>query len=327
MTPELMRAIVVKAGVRGPEALEIREVDRPEPASGQVRIRVRAAGVNRPDLLQRMGLYPPPPGASETLGLEVAGQIDAVGMGVEGRAVGDRVCALLGGGGYADYAVVDAGSVLAVPEGLDFAQAAALPETVFTVWANVFEIGALKPGETLAVHGATSGIGTTAIQMARAAGARVIGTSRGAAKTAIARELGVDVALDSTEPDFARRLAEAQPDVILDMVGGSFLKANVEALTPGGRLVLIAFQGGAMGELDVARVMRHRLTVTGSTLRGRPAQEKARLAQAVEQTVWPWVTAGLVRPVVAAKLPLDQAAEAHRRLEAGDVTGKIVLIA
>ncbi|MBN8551661.1 MAG: NAD(P)H-quinone oxidoreductase [Caulobacterales bacterium] len=321
-----MRAIAVRDGQRGPESLEIMEIDRPEPGAGQVRIRVRAAGVNRPDLLQRAGLYPPPPGAPQTLGLEVAGEIDVIGTGVERWALGDRVCALLGGGGYADWAVVDAGSVLPVPEGLDFPQAAALPETVFTVWANVFEIGALKPGETIAVHGATSGIGTTAIQMARAAGARVIGTSRGAAKTELTRQMGVDIALDSTQPDFAKRLAEAGPDVVLDMVGGSFLKANIAALKPGGRLVIIAFQGGAVGELDVARVMRERLMVAGSTLRARPVEEKARLARAVEQTVWPWVAQGAVRPIIEAELPLEQAAEAHRRLETGAVTGKIVLV-
>lgn len=325
MTPELMDAIVVKPGVTGPEALEIAQVRRPEPGPGEVRIQVRAAGVNRPDLLQRIGAYPPPPGAPDTLGLEVAGQIDALGEGVSAWGIGDQVCALLGGGGYAQYAVVDAGQVLGIPQGLDFAQAAALPETVFTVWANVFEIGALKVGETLAVHGATSGIGTTAIQMAKAFGARVVTTSRGAAKTEQARNLGADVALDSTTTDFAERFAATAPDVILDMVGGSFLKANIAALNPGGRLVIIAFQGGAAGEIDLARVMRNRLTVTGSTLRARPKPEKARLARAVEQTVWPWVAEGRVRPVIEVVLPLDQAAQAHRLLESGAVTGKIVL--
>ena len=189
----------------------------------------------------------------------------------------------------------------------------------------MFEIGALKVGETLAVHGATSGIGTTAIQMAKAFGARVVTTSRGPAKTEQARALGADVALDSTAPDFLERFIEAGPDVILDMVGGSFLQANIAALKPGGRLVIIAFQGGATGEIDLSRVMRIRLTVTGSTLRARTTQEKARLAQAVEQTVWPWIIDGRVRPVIDAVLPLDQAAEAHRLLESGAVTGKVVL--
>ena len=325
MPAETMHAITVRSGVGGPDDLEITEVARPTIGPGQVRIRVRAAGVNRPDLLQRIGAYPPPPGAPETLGLEVAGEVEALGDGVDRWAIGDRVCALLGGGGYAEYAVVDAGSILGIPDGLDFPQAAALPETVFTVWANVFEIGALKAGETLAVHGATSGIGTTAIQMARAFGARVVTTSRDPAKTEQARALGADVALDSTAPDFLAQFIAAAPDVILDMVGGAFLKANIAALNPGGRLVIIAFQGGATGEIDLARVMRSRLTVTGSTLRGRPVEEKARLALAVEQTVWPWVADGRVRPVIEAVLPLDQAAEAHRLLETGAVTGKVVL--
>lgn len=325
MSHNTMRAIGVESGVRGPEALGTIEIARPEPGPGEIRVRVRAAGVNRPDLLQRMGLYPPPPGAPETIGLEIAGEVEALGAGVERWRVGDRVCALLGGGGYADYAVVDARHALPVPEGLDFPQAAGLPETVFTVWANVFEIGALKPGETFCVHGATSGIGTTAIQMAKALGARVVGTSRGAAKCEAARALGADVALDSTVDGFTAALAAEKPDVILDMVGGSFLKANVAALNEGGRLVIIAFQGGATGEIDLARVMRSRLTVTGSTLRGRPADEKARLAQAVEATVWPWIETGQVRPVIEAVLPLEKAAEAHALLESGQVTGKVVL--
>ena len=325
MSQTLMRAVRATPGVRGPESLVVVETPRPEPGPGEIRVRVRAAGVNRPDLLQRMGLYPPPPGAPETLGLEIAGEVEALGEGVGRWRIGDRVCALLAGGGYADFAVVDERHALPVPDRLDFRQAAGLPETVFTVWANVFEIGALKPGETLAVHGATSGIGSTAIAMARAHGARVVATSRGADKAEAALALGADLALVSTQPDFAVRLAEAAPDVILDMVGGAFLKAGVEALRLGGRLVVIAFQGGATGELDLARVMRNRLTVTGSTLRGRPADEKARLARAVEATVWPWIAAGRVRPVIEAVLPLDQVAEAHARLEAGTVTGKLIL--
>lgn len=325
MSQELMRAVRATPGVRDPESLVVVQSPIPEPGPGEIRVRVRAAGVNRPDLLQRMGLYPPPPGAPETLGLEISGEVEALGEGVGRWRIGDRVCALLAGGGYADFAVVDERHALPVPDGLDFRQAAGLPETVFTVWANVFEIGALKPGEALAVHGATSGIGTTAIAMARAHGARVVGTSRGAAKAETALALGADVALDSTQPDFAARLAETAPDVILDMVGGWFLTANIAALRPGGRLVVIAFQGGATGEIDLARVMRNQLTVTGSTLRGRAADEKARLARAVEATVWPWIAAGQVRPVIEAVLPLDQAAEAHARLEARTVTGKLIL--
>lgn len=325
MPPQTSRAIAVQPGVPGPESLVLKEIETPAPGPGEVLVRVRAAGVNRPDILQRKGLYPPPPGAPETLGLEIAGEVAALGQGAERWRIGDRVCALLGGGGYAEYAVVDARHGLPVPERLGFPQAAVLPETVFTVWANVFEIGALKPGQTLAVHGATSGIGVTAIQMARAYGGRVVATSRGPAKTAQALELGADVALDSTQADFPARLAAEAPDVILDMVGGSFLKANIEALAFGGRLVIIAFQGGVSGELDLARVMRNRLTVTGSTLRNRSADEKARLARAVEETVWPWIETGRLTSVIEAAFPLDQAAEAHRLLEGGAHLGKVVL--
>lgn len=325
MSSPVMRAVQVQPGLPGPEALVVGEVARPAPGAGEVLIRVRAAGVNRPDILQRKGLYPPPPGAPDTLGLEVAGDVAELGQGAVPWRVGDRVCALLPGGGYADYAVVDARHALPVPERLDFLQAAGLPETVFTVWANVFEIGALRPGEILCVHGATSGIGVTAIQMARAHGARVVATSRGAAKAGQARALGADLALDASEPGFAERLAEARPDVILDMVGRDYLAANVAALNFGGRLVVIAFQSGPRGEIDLARVMRERLTITGSTLRNRPAEEKARLAAAVEANVWPWIAEGRFTPVVEAVLPLDQAAEAHRRLEAGGHLGKIVL--
>lgn len=324
--PPAMRVIEVAGGAGEAEALIPARRPRPTPRPGEILIRVRAAGVNRPDLLQRKGLYPPPPGASDVLGLEVAGEVAALGAGVERWRVGDRVCALLGGGGYAEYAVADARHALAVPEGLDFPRAASLPETVFTVWANVFEIGALQPGETLMVHGATSGIGVMAVQMARAAGARVVATSRGAAKAAQARELGADLALDATPGTFFEAMAEAAPDVILDMVGRAYLAANLEALRPGGRLVQIAVQSGARAEIDLAKVMMKRLVVTGSTLRARPAEEKARLAREVEARVWPWIVGGQVRPVIEATLPLDAAAEAHRRLEAGGHLGKIVLL-
>lgn len=325
--PGTMRVIEVAGGAGEAEALVPGRRPRPVPRSGEILVRVRAAGVNRPDVLQRKGLYPPPPGASDVLGLEVAGEVAALGEGVERWRVGDRVCALLGGGGYAEYAVVDARHALAVPEGLDFPRAASLPETVFTVWANVFEIGALRPGETLMVHGATSGIGVMAVQMARAAGARVVATSRGAGKAARVRELGADLALDATAGDFFEAMAEAAPDVILDMVGRAYLAANLEALRPCGRLVQIAVQSGARAEIDLAKVMMKRLVVTGSTLRARPPEEKARLAREVEAQVWPWVAAGQVRPVIEATFPLDAAAEAHRRLEAGGHVGKIVLLA
>jgi putative PIG3 family NAD(P)H quinone oxidoreductase len=285
---------------------------------------VRAAGVNRPDLLQRRGAYPPPPGAPETLGLEVAGEVVTGG----GRwKQGDRVCALLGGGGYAELARVDARHALPVPKGFDFQQAAALPETVFTVWANVFEHGALKAGETLMVHGATSGIGTTAIQMAKAAGATVIGTVRGEAKAVRALELGADLAIDATAEDFGEVAAVfGGVDVVLDMVGGPYFEKNLAALNTGGRIVYIASQGGAEISVPVFRLMAKRGLITGSTLRPRDADEKARIAAAVEATVWPWIEAGKLRPVIDSVFPLADAAGAHAALESGSHVGKLVLI-
>ena len=321
-----MRVIEIEGG-RGPaDALRLAERPLPAPAMGEIRVRVRAAGVNRPDIVQREGRYPPPPGASDILGLEIAGEVDALGDGVTRWAVGDRVCALLGGGGYADYAVVDARHALPVPDGLDFVQAAALPETAFTVFANVFEGGGLKAGETLLIHGATSGIGVMAIQMAKAAGARVIATSRGAAKAEAARALGADVSLDATDGDLLDAIKTAGgADVVLDMVGAAYAELNLNALKPGGRWVVIATLTGALAQIDLMRVMLKRIVLTGSTLRSRPADEKARLAAAVEQTVWPWVASGAVQAQVQATFSLDQAAAAHQRLEAGDHVGKIVL--
>ncbi len=321
-----MRVIEIEGGKGPAEALRLAERPLPEPAPGEIRIHVRAAGVNRPDIVQRNGLYPAPPGASDILGLEVAGEVDAVGDGVTRWRVGDRVCALLGGGGYADCAVVDARHVLPVPDGLDFIQAAALPETAFTVFANVFEGGGLKAGETLLIHGATSGIGVMAIQMAKAAGARVIATSRGAAKAEAARALGADVSLDATNGDLLDAIkAAGGVDVVLDMVGSAYAELNLNALKPGGRWVVIATLTGALAQIDLMRVMLKRIVLTGSTLRSRPADEKARLAAAVEQTVWPWIASGAVQAQVQATFPLDQAAAAHQRLEAGDHVGKIVL--
>lgn len=321
-----MRVIEIEGGSGRAEALQISERPTPLPGPGEVRIRVRAAGVNGPDLLQRQGGYPPPVGASDILGLEVAGEIEATGDGVTRWRPGDRVCALLGGGGYADYAVVDARHVLPIPAGLDFVQAAALPETLFTVWANVFEAGGLKAGEALLLHGATSGIGVTAIQMAKAAGARVIATSRGADKARAAAELGADVSLDATKDDLAARIAtEGGADVVLDMVGADYAELNLKALKPGGRWVVIATLTGAQARIDLMRVMLKRIVLTGSTLRARPADEKARLAQAVESTVWPWVEQKKVAPRIEATYPLARAGEAHARLEAGGHVGKIVL--
>ncbi|MCG2664093.1 NAD(P)H-quinone oxidoreductase [Brevundimonas sp.] len=323
-----MRVIEIEGGSGPAEAL--RPADRPDPVAraGEVMIRVHAAGINRPDLLQRNGVYPPPPGASDIMGLEVAGEVEALGEGVTRWAVGDRVCALLGGGGYADRVVVDARHLLPIPDGLDYVQAAVLPETVFTVFANVFEAGGLKAGQTLLIHGATSGIGVTAIQMAKAAGATVIATSRGADKTAAARALGADVSLDAKTDDLAAAIAEAGgADVVLDMVGRDYAELNLKALKAGGRWVVIASLSGSKVEIDLMRVMLKRLVLTGSTLRSRSADEKARLTAAVEATVWPWVVSDAVRPPVQATFPLERAADAHRALEAGDHVGKFVLTA
>ncbi len=321
-----MRVVEITGG-SGPAASLVL-ADRPDPVAGpgQIRIRIRAAGVNRPDILQRMGLYPAPAGAPDILGLEVAGEVDQVGDGVTRWMVGDRVCALLGGGGYAELAVVDARHALPVPADMDFVQAAALPETICTVFANVFESGALKPGETLLVHGGTSGIGVTAIQMATAVGARVIATSRGADKAAAARHLGADLSLDATADDMQGAIrAFGGADVVLDMVGADYATLNQAALNPFGRWVVIATQSGAIAEVDLARLMMKRITLTGSTLRARPADEKARLIAALETIAWPWVIAGAVRPPIEATFPLEQASAAHLRLEAGGHVGKIVL--
>ena len=321
-----MRVVEITGGSGPAEALIPSERPDPVAGPGQICIRVRAAGVNRPDIVQRMGRYPAPPGASDILGLEVAGEVDQVGDGVSRWSVGDRVCALLGGGGYAERAVVDARHVLPLPTSIDFVQAAALPETVCTVFANVFEAGALKAGETLLVHGATSGIGVTAIQMAKAAGARVIATSRGSDKARTAQSLGADLSLDAAADDMAATIrAFGGADVVLDMVGADYAALNQSALNPFGRWVVIATQSGALAEVDLARLMMKRISLTGSTLRARPADEKARLIAAVEATVWPWIVSGAVRLPVDATFPLEQASAAHLRLEAGGHVGKIVL--
>jgi putative PIG3 family NAD(P)H quinone oxidoreductase len=322
-----MRAVTI-AGGKGPAtALRVEQITKPVPQAGQILIKVIAAGVNRPDIVQREGLYPPPPGAPDTLGLEVAGEVVAIGAGAVRWKVGDRVTALLPGGGYAEYAVVDARHALPVPGGLSFVQAAALPETVFTVWSNVFERGRLQAGETLVVHGANSGIGVTAIQMAKAAGARVIATARGPGKAAQARELGADVAVDSAAGDWAVGVkAVGGADVVLDMVGADYFDRNLDVLKPDGRLVLIATLGGHRKDVDLRLLMMKRLTVTASTLRGRDADEKARLARAVETQVWPWVESGRLRALVDRTFPLERASEAHEWLERGAQFGKVVLI-
>ncbi len=327
MVSEQMVTIEIEGGKGQASALKPVTLATPNPGPGQILIRVRAAGINRPDILQRLGFYPPPPGAPSTLGLEVAGEVAGVGEGAPRWRIGDRVTALLGGGGYAEYAVVDARQALPVPGGFDFVQAAALPETVFTVFANVFEHGSLKAGETLMVHGATSGIGVAAIQMAKAAGARVIATARGADKAAAALKLGADHAVDTSAQDFAavaKSLGGA--DVVLDMVGGDYVAKDMEALNTGGRIVMIATQAGSKVEVNLLAVMQKRLVLTGSTLRPRDADEKARLAAAVEKIVWPWIEAGKLVPIVDATFPLAEAAQAHAYLESGAHVGKVMLV-
>lgn len=322
-----MKVIEIDGGKGPASALRVAERPTPSPKAGEILIRVRAAGVNRPDIVQRNGHYPPPAGASDILGLEVAGEVEAVGEGVTQWAVGDKVCALLGGGGYAEYAVVDALHALPVPEGLSFEQAAALPETAFTVFTNVFEGGALKEGETMLIHGATSGIGVMAIQMAKAAGARVIATSRSKAKAEAAKALGADISLDASSLDLAEEIkAAGGADVVLDMVGADYAELNLKSLKERGRWVVIASLTGTKTQIDLQRIMLKKLVLTGSTLRSRPADEKARLAEQVRNRVWPWVESGQIKARIHATYPLDKAAEAHADLETGDHVGKIVLI-
>ena len=304
---------------------------RPVPVAqaGEVLIRVAAAGVNRPDLMQREGSYPPPPGASDIPGLEVAGEVVLLGAEVESLSVGDRVCALVSGGGYAQYCAAPAPQCLAIPEGLNEVQGAALPETFFTVWTNVFDRGALQPGERFLVHGGSSGIGTTAIQLARELGSAVYATAGSEEKCAACRSLGAVEAFNYREEDFVEGLREATGgagvDVILDMVGGDYLPRNLKCLAPGGRLVQIALLRGAKTEINLAPLMMKRLTLTGSTLRPRSVTEKAGIAAALVERVWPLLAAGRVRPVMHATFPLEAAADAHRLMESGSHIGKIVL--
>lgn len=321
--PQEMTAIAIEGGKGPAEALHPVTLPTPTPAEGQILIRVEAAGVNRPDIAQRLGFYNPPPGAPDTMGLEIAGEVVS---GAGRWSPGDRVCALLGGGGYAEYAVCDARHALPIPEPLSALEAAGLPETVFTVFANVFEHGSLQTGETLMVHGATSGIGTTAIQMAKAAGARVIATARGAEKAGQAKALGADIAIDTSAEDFAEvATAAGGCDVILDMVGGDYFAKDVAALKTGGRIVFIAAQAGGKVELNIGVLMMKRALVTGSTLRPRSADEKARLAAAVEARVWPWIAGGLLKPQIDKVFPLKDAAAAHAYLETGAHLGKVML--
>lgn len=297
-----------------------------EPAGpGEVLIDVAAAGVNRPDVFERMGFYPPPPGAPEGLGLEVSGTVRQAGDGA-GYKPGDRVVALVAGGGYADIARADAGAVLPAPEGVDLVAAAGLPETVFTVFSNVFMTGGLKAGETFLVHGGASGIGTTAVQMAKAHGARVLATAGSKKKCALVADLGADQVFNYREADWAAGVKKAGgADVILDMVGGDYIEKNLSVLNVDGRLIFIAFLKGARAEVDFMRLMLKRLTVTGSTLRSRPAAEKATIARGVQGTVWPWVSAGQVKPVIDSTFSLTEAAKAHDRMDSMAHAGKILL--
>ena len=324
--PRTMACVEI-AAPGGPEVLRLAERALPEPAPGEVLIAVAAAGVNHADLLQRRGRYPPPPGASDVPGLEVAGTVARLGQGIDGLRVGDSVCALLAGGGYADYCAVPAGQVLPIPEGIDTIAAAALPEVVFTVWTNLIDRARLAAGERLLVHGGTSGIGVTAIQLARALGARVFATAGTAEKCAVCERLGAERAIDYRKADFVAEIAAStgEVDVILDMVGGDYLARNLELLATEGRLVQIAFMAGAKVEVDLMAVMRKRLTITGSTLRARPVEDKAAIARAVRARVWPLIEAGAIVPVIDSVFPLAEAAQAHRRMEAGGHVGKIVL--
>jgi NADPH2:quinone reductase len=327
-TPETMTAIeIAKPG--GPEVLVPRTLPVPKPGAGQILVRNAAAGVNRPDVAQRTGAYPPPPGHSPLPGLEIAGEVAAVGSGVSRWKVGDKVCALVNGGGYAQYAIAEDAIALPVPAGLDMVRAAGIPETFFTVWNNVFERGRLTAGEWFLVHGGSSGIGTTAIQLAKAFGAKVIATAGSAGKCKVCTELGADRAVNYKAEDFVAAVKDATggkgANVILDMVAGDYTDRNIIAAADDGRIVQIAVLGGAEVKLNISRVMVKRLTLTGSTLRPRTREVKAGFARALEEKVWPLIASGKVKVVVDSTFPLAKAADAHRRLETSDHIGKIVL--
>jgi NADPH2:quinone reductase len=328
--PDSMTAIEI-AHPGGPEVL--RPVTRPvpQPARGEVLVRVAAAGVNRPDLMQRQGKYPPPPGASDILGLEIAGTIVAVGAsaGQSGFDVGQQICGLVAGGGYAEYCAVPALQCLPIPGRLTLVEAAAVPETFFTVWSNVFDRGRLKPGEWLLVHGGTSGIGTTAIQLGRAFGAKVIATAGSERKGDACLAMGANASINYRQQDFVEAVKQMTDgrgvDVILDIIGGEYLERNLSALTTDGRLVQIGLMGGPKAQLNLVPVMQRRLTITGSLLRPRTVEEKGAIAKALESQVWPLLAAGNVKPIIHATFPLTRAAEAHAALEQGDHIGKIAL--
>ena len=317
------------AGFGGPEVLKPAERPVPRPGKGELLIEVAAAGVNRPDVMQRQGGYKPPPGASDIPGLEVAGRVAALGEGVSDWRVGDPVTALVAGGGYAEFCAAPAPQCLPIPKGLDAIQAGALPETFFTVWTNVFDRGRLRAGESFLVHGGSSGIGTTAIQLAHAFGARVFTTAGSPEKCAACVKLGADRAIDHRREDFVAVIEEATAgkgvDVILDMVGGSYINRNLKILAVEGRLVQIAYLQGGKAEIDLGQIMMRRQTLTGSTLRPRSVAEKGAIAKSLQEKVWPLIEAGKVAPVIFKTFPLAEAAEAHRLMESSSHIGKIVL--
>jgi len=319
-----MRAITVPEP-GGPDALIPAEVPAPVPAEGEVLVEVAASAVNRADLLQRQGFYDPPPGASRYPGLECSGRIVALGSGVGGWAVGDEVCALLSGGGYAEEVAVPAGQLLPVPKGVSLIDAAALPEVVCTVWSNVFQVAFLRPGETLLVHGGSSGIGTMAIQLGKAIGARVAVTAGSAEKLEACRELGADLLINYREQDFVEALGPRGADVILDVIGAKYLERNIDALAVSGRLVVIGMQGGVKAELNLGKLMSKRAAVAATGLRARPLEEKAAIVAAVREHVWPLIENGTVKPVIDRVLPIEAAAEAHRLMEGSTHIGKILL--
>jgi len=323
--PTVMRAVEISAP-GGPDVLRLCQRPVPAPQAGQILIRVAWAGVNRPDALQRAGAYAPPPGASDLPGLEASGVVAAIGPGVAGWSVGEQVCALLPGGGYAEYVATPAAHALPVPAGMGLKAAACLPETFFTVWTNVFMRAGLRAGERFLVHGGTSGIGTTAIQLAHALGARVFATAGSDEKCRVCAALGAERAINYRAQDFVEVMREqGGADVILDMVGGDYIARNLKALADDGRLVQIAFLQGARVELNLAQVMMRRLTITGSTLRPQSDLAKARIATALRETVWPLLESGRVAPVMDAEFDLQDAARAHERIETPEHIGKIVL--
>lgn len=326
--PTTMTGIALN-GKGGPEVLQATSMPVPQVGHGQILVKVAAAGVNRPDVQQRMGAYPPPPGHSPLPGLEIAGEVAAVGPGVARWKVGDKVCALVNGGGYAEYCIAEDVQALPIPKGLSMAQAGGVPETYFTVWNNVFERGRLEAGDWFLVHGGTSGIGTTAIQLAKAFGARVVATAGSADKCQVCRDLGADVAVNYKTEDFVAVVKEATGghgiDVTLDMVGGDYTEKNIAAAAEDGRIVQIATLAGPMTTFTLPRLMMKRLTLTGSTLRPRTRDVKARFARALEKQVWPLLDAGRIKIVMDSTFPLAQASEAHKRMETSQHVGKIVL--